>query len=132
MVGQASPLGTLAPSLPQVVAVGVKAQQTSENARPVKNADLQPSAAPGRSVVDAGAGPEEAVKQVNSHLEHAGSEVRMQVDKGSGRPLFQVISAGTGEVLLQVPSVEVLAMARKLKEITKQKGASGVLLDKEG
>ena len=37
-----------------------------------------------------------------------------------------------GRPFLQVPSEELLAMARKLREFAEEMGASGVLLDKEG
>ena len=73
-----------------------------------------------------------AVAQVNQHLQQAQTELRLQVDTGSGHTVFQVVQQGTGEVLLQVPSAEVLGMSRRMREIEGQTGASGGLMDKEG
>ncbi|MDP2876440.1 MAG: flagellar protein FlaG [Holophaga sp.] len=73
-----------------------------------------------------------AVAQVNQHLQQAQPELKMQMDSASGRPVFQVIQQGTGQVVLQVPSEEVLGMSRRLRELEGLPGASGALVDKEG
>jgi uncharacterized FlaG/YvyC family protein len=75
---------------------------------------------------------EVAVAQVNQHLQQVQPELKLQVDAGSGRTVFQLVQQGTGEVLLQVPSAEVLGMSRRLRESESQAGASGTLLDKQG
>ncbi len=71
-----------------------------------------------------------AVAQVNQHLQRVQTELKIQVDEGSGRTVFQVIQQGTGRVVLQVPSEEVLGMSRRVRELEGQ--ASGALVDKEG
>jgi uncharacterized FlaG/YvyC family protein len=68
---------------------------------------------------------------VGQHLE-AQTELRLQVDAGSGRTIFQVVQQGTGEVVLQVPSEEVIGMSRRVRELESQPGAPGTLLDREG
>ncbi len=73
-----------------------------------------------------------AVAQVNQHLQQAQPELKLQVDAGSGRTVFQVIQQGTGQVVMQVPSEEVLGMSRRLRELEGQAGASGALVDREG
>lgn len=73
-----------------------------------------------------------AVTQVNQHLQLAQTEMKLQVDAGSGRTVFQIIQQGTGAVVLQVPSAEVLGMSRRIRELEGQTGASGALVDKEG
>ena len=70
-----------------------------------------------------------AVAQVNQHLEQAQTELKLQVDSGSGRTVFQVVQQGTGEVVLQVPSEEVLGMSRRVREM---EGQTGALVDKNG
>ncbi len=75
---------------------------------------------------------EAAVAQVNQHLQQAQSELKLQVDSGSGRTVFQVIQQGTGQVLFQVPSAEVLGMSRRVREMQTQASGSGALVDKEG
>lgn len=73
-----------------------------------------------------------AVAKVNQHLQQTQTDLKLQVDDGSGRLVFQVVQQGTGEVILQVPSEEVLGMSRRVRELEGQAGASGALVDKEG
>jgi len=73
-----------------------------------------------------------AVEQVNQQLQQSGSNLQFHVDKDTGRTVYKVVDQHTGKVVLQVPSEEVLAVARNLQAIAKQHGASGVLVDKEG
>lgn len=72
--------------------------------------------------------------QLNSHLQQTNSELQFQVDKDTGHTIYKVVNPSSGQVLLQVPSEEVLAMARNLRAMAMEKetGASGVLMDKEG
>lgn len=74
----------------------------------------------------------EAAAQVGQHLQAARPELRLQVDAGSGRTVFRVIQQGTGQVVLQVPSEEILGMSRRLREAEGSPGPSGTLLDKKG
>ena len=71
-----------------------------------------------------------AVAQVNEHLQNTHTDLKLQVDAGSGRTVFQVVQQGTGQVLLQVPSAEVLGMSRRIRDMAGQ-DASGALVDKE-
>ena len=73
-----------------------------------------------------------AVAQVNQHLQQTDTQMKLQVDSGSGRTVFQIIQQGTGAVVLQVPSAEVLGMSRRIRELEGQSRASGALVDKEG
>jgi flagellar protein FlaG len=72
------------------------------------------------------------VAQVNQHLQQAQTDLKLQVDSASGRTVFQVIEQGTGEVVMQVPSEEVLGISRRVREMEGQAKASGALMDKEG
>lgn len=73
-----------------------------------------------------------AVAQINQHLQQAQTELKLQVDADSGRTVFQVVQQGTGELVLQVPSEEVLGMSRRIRDLEGQAGAAGGLVDKEG
>ena len=73
--------------------------------------------------------PEAAVAHVNQHLEQGQTDLKLQVDAGSGRTVFRVVQQGTGEVVLQVPSEEVLGMSRRVRET---EGQTGGLVDKKG
>jgi len=76
--------------------------------------------------------PEVAMAQVNQHLQQAEPSLKLQVDAGSGRTVYQVVQQGTGQVVLQVPSAEVLGMSRRVRELEGQARASGALVDQEG
>jgi len=96
-------------------------------------APVRSAPAPTQAVQVQGAGSQEvAVAQVNQHLQQSQTDLKLQVDAGSGRTVFQVVQQGTGQVVLQVPSAEVLGMSRRLREMEGQTGSSGALVDKEG
>lgn len=75
--------------------------------------------------------PTMAAATVNQHLASQ-TELKLQVDVGSGRTVFQVVQQSTGAVVLQVPSEEVLGMSRRVRELESQPGAPGALVDREG
>lgn len=75
---------------------------------------------------------EAAVAQVNQHLQQTQSELKIQVDQGSGRAIFQVVQEATGQVLFQVPSAEVLGMSRRVRELQARSLNAGVLVDQQG
>jgi uncharacterized FlaG/YvyC family protein len=131
MVDQVSPSGSLGPGLTQTLAVAVKAQSVPDGPKAAQSAASTPRGVESGAVAHSGVSPEDASKQVNQYLQKSNSDLTMKVDKATGRTVFTIVRP-SGEVLLQVPSAEVLAMARKLNELTKQKGASGVLVDQEG
>ena len=137
MADQVNPLGTLAPGLPPaspaatvtVARTTSAPDSTSRPATPAPGPDGQgaPAAPPSSP-----AALQAAAQDVQKYLAKAPSELQFDVDKSSGRFLFKVINPVTKEVIYQVPSEEVLAMARKLRELDQPKGAAGVLVDKEG
>ena len=73
-----------------------------------------------------------AVAQVNQHLEQAQTDLKLQFDPGSGRTVIQVVQQGTGELVMQIPSEEVLGMSRRLRQAEGQGSLSGALLDQQG
>ena len=72
-----------------------------------------------------------AVAQVNQHLQDGHTDLKLQVDASSGRTVFQIVQQGTGEVVLQVPSAEVLGMSRRIRALESQTSASGALVDQQ-
>lgn len=120
MANPISPLGSL-PALGSGVA--------TSNPVSVRSA---PAPAVSLEAKGSGGSPAAAVAQVNQHLQQAQPGLRLQVDAGSGRTIYQVVQKGTGEVVLQIPSEEVLGMSRRLRELEGQGQPSGALVDKEG
>lgn len=132
MADQVTPTGGLAPGLPLPLLVASAPRPVSESTRQAKPADSRPAGSVGGDVAAAQKSPAAAMEQLNGHLEDTGSELRFQVDKSTGHTVFKLIEPNSGKVLLQVPSEEVLAMARNLRAIERQEGTAGVLVNKEG
>ena len=109
MVDQVNPTGSFAPGLP----LAQPAPAVSRRAPP----------SPGSA---------ESARSSDAAREPAGSELRFQVDPGSGRSVIQIVSQTDGEVLLQTPSPEMLATARRFRASAKSPDTSGTLMDKEG
>lgn len=73
-----------------------------------------------------------AVAQVNQHLQQSQTDLKLQVDPASGRTVFQIVQKGTGALVLQIPSAEVLGMSRRVREMEAQIRDSGTLVDQQG
>jgi len=72
------------------------------------------------------------VAQVNQHLAQTQTDLKLSLDTGSGRTVYQLIQQGTGQVLLQVPSAEVLGMSQRVRDLQDKAMASGGLVDRQG
>jgi flagellar protein FlaG len=68
---------------------------------------------------------EQAVTALTSHIQTLQRDLQFSIDDGSGETIVKVIDSSTEEVIRQIPSEEVLALAEHLDE------ASGVLLKRE-
>jgi len=83
-------------------------------------------------IPDVAGSPDQAVEQINSHLRQSSTQLQVQVDSDTGKTIYKVVDPSTGQVVLQVPSEGVLAMAHALQSMDSKKGASGVLVDQKG
>jgi flagellar protein FlaG len=54
----------------------------------------------------------QAVQQIQSYLSDTQRALQIQVDSGSGRTIVRVVNPTTHELIRQIPSEEVLALAR--------------------
>ena len=59
---------------------------------------------------------ERAVERLEEMARDSQRGLRFAVDEGSGRTVITVINAATNEIVRQIPSKEVLAIARALRE----------------
>ena len=134
MADQVNPLGGLVPGVPQTPA------PVSAPPRPIptKTASKGPSA-PGEKVSARAEGQDgshegldAAVKSVADFIQQAPSDLKFMVDQETGQYFFKILDPVTHETIRQVPSEEVLAMARRLHQLGDSKGATGVLVDAEG
>ena len=142
MADQVNPLGNLAAGLSPSSPVSI-APVGANRPSPLPDSSSQPiqaqapdSKGPGAPGASAGKpsvqGLGTAAQDVKDYLQQLPAELQFRVDQGSGEFYFKVVDPTTRKVIRQVPSEELLAMARKLREFVDPKSASGVLMDKEG
>lgn len=63
---------------------------------------------------------EQAVKQMKDFAQVMSRQLQFDVDDGSGRTVIRVLDKDSGNVIRQIPSEEVLALARHMKELMEQ------------
>jgi flagellar protein FlaG len=133
MADQVNPTGSLAAGFSFQVTAPPVPRSAPEVPVPASTTTA-PSPGPGdRSAPVSNQGVEAAVAHLSSHLQQVSSELTVSVDKSTGRTVYKVVDASTGSVVMQMPSEEILAMARHLQASAKSNtSAPGVLVDKEG
>ncbi len=57
----------------------------------------------------------EAVNQINDYVQSVQRDLSFSMDGDSGRTVIKVIDSGSGELIRQIPSEEVLALATYLQ-----------------
>jgi flagellar protein FlaG len=132
MADQVNPLGSLTAGALQTLQVAAKPPSSKSPKSSEKAAESQakePASRPlGVSEQQLG----EAAEEIQEFLKTTQSDLHFSVDKDTGGVVFKIINASTREVIRQVPSEEVLAMARKLRQLSHASEASGVLMDEKG
>lgn len=115
---QTGPLAKLNPSL--------SAPASPSSGPTVRGRSGAPAKEPTPAEVDS------AAQAFSDFLQQTQPDLVFQVDRATKEPYFEVVDAKTRKVIRQVPSEEVLAMARKLRELAHALDASGVLVDQQG
>jgi len=74
-----------------------------------------------------------AVEQLNSHVQTLNRDLQFSVEEelGLGRTIVKVLDSETKEVIRQIPSEEVIKIAKQLKEIIDTNSSSGGLFLEE-
>ena len=77
---------------------------------------------------------DEAARSVEEYLQQQSPDIAYKVDRDSGRYYFNVIDPKTKETIRQVPAEEILAMARRVREMNDlhNQEAMGILVDQQG
>ena len=104
--------GTAVPLAPQESAptpqsAAVSSLQT-QSAEPTV---AMPVAAPAQAVV------EQAVEKVKQHIEMTNSTLDFSIDEDSGKTIVRITDRATGDLIRQVPSEEMLQIARSLDQM---------------
>lgn len=75
----------------------------------------------------------ESVKKINDYVQSMRRELQFSVDKDTELTVVKVVNPTNSEIIRQIPSVEVLDLAKRLTELTnegeKAKAVSGLLLE---
>ena len=130
MAAQVDPLGSLASGMVQAQQIST----VSSSSKPLKtrSAESRPKAEDQQDAGVSGEGLEAAAKRVADYLQKSSSDLEFGVDRDTGQYYFKVINPETHETIRQVPTEEMLAMAKRLRELGDAKNASGVLMDEQG
>lgn len=70
---------------------------------------------------------QEAVVQLNQHVQQIQRDLLFSVDDSSGRTVVQVVNSETDEIVRQIPSEEVLRILRHLQE--QMDNSSGLIFE---
>ncbi|MEH6616214.1 MAG: flagellar protein FlaG [Porticoccus sp.] len=73
----------------------------------------------------------EAVSDISNYIQNVSRELQFQVDDQAGSTIITVTDSGTDEVIRQIPSEEIVAMARYIAENTPDP-VKGLLMNSEG
>lgn len=74
------------------------------------------SAAQQQDAVPSQAELDNAVSSLNEHMQSIRRDLNFSVDEDSGRVVVKVVDTETNEVIRQIPSEEVMALARGIKD----------------
>lgn len=74
-----------------------------------------------------------AVEKLNTQIQSLQRELSFSVDEDSGRTVVKVIDSKTGDIVRQIPSDQVLRLARQLEAILAEVGeqVSGLLVEEQ-
>jgi flagellar protein FlaG len=90
-------------------AVIAKAAETGADGMREAEAAREKSRAPPATTLD------KALGDLSTHVQNLHRSLQFSVDKGSGETVVRVVDSETKEVIRQIPSEEVLAMAARLR-----------------
>lgn len=73
---------------------------------------------------------EVAVTQIADYVQNINRELEFSLDDDSGRTVLKVLDSESQELVRQIPSDEMLVLARKIRQLTPE-AAKGLLLQGE-
>lgn len=114
-------IGPAQKSGPAVSQTTSSTQQTA----PVDAAQKSTGTVPGTQPQDT-ASLDQAVRDLNGYVQNVQRNLQFDVDDQSGHTVIRVVDSETEEVIRQMPSEEVLTLARHLKELND--GGQGLFL----
>ncbi|KFI21967.1 flagellar protein FlaG [Nitrosococcus oceani] len=71
---------------------------------------------------------EEAVRNINELMADVRRELQFSIDEATGRTVIKVVDRENGEMIRQIPSEEIMALARRIAEEGKEGITDGTLI----
>lgn len=71
-----------------------------------------------------------ALEDINKKMKDSDASVEFTLDKSTGLSCIKLVNTQTGEVIRQIPSEEVLAMSRRLRQLS-NRDISGIMIDRD-
>lgn len=75
---------------------------------------------------------QQAAEEVKAYLAAQPSQVQYEKDEDLDQIVIKLLNPATKEVIRQIPSEEIVALAKKLRQLSQAQDAKGVLLDEQG
>jgi len=66
----------------------------------------------------------EAVSQINDFVQNVQRDLSFSLDESSGRTVIKVVDSGSGELVRQIPSEEVIALATVLQDVNTESSSA--------
>lgn len=104
-------------------ATALQKPQDATNTRPVQVAEIKPPMGENAELTVGEV--LEVVQKANAALTSNQSNLKFLVDSDNGKPIVQIVDRETQEVLKQIPSVEMLKIAKAIEKM------QGVLMSRE-
>ncbi|WP_394672676.1 flagellar protein FlaG [Limnobacter sp.] len=104
-------------------ATALQKPQDAMNTKPVQNTEVKPPMG-GQAELSVGE-LIEVVQKANAALASNQSNLKFLVDSDNGKPIVQIVDRETQEILKQIPSVEMLKIAKAIEKM------HGVLMSRE-
>ncbi|VWX35522.1 conserved hypothetical protein [Limnobacter sp. 130] len=104
-------------------ATALQKPQDAMNTKPVQNTEVKPPMG-GQAELSVGE-LIEVVQKANAALTSNQSNLKFLVDSDNGKPIVQIVDRETQEILKQIPSVEMLKIAKAIEKM------QGVLMSRE-
>lgn len=72
-----------------------------------------------------------AVDTINAHVQNLQRSLQFSVDEELGRTIVKVLDSETDEMIRQIPTEEVLAIARTIQDMTAENRADGLFFEEQ-
>lgn len=102
------------PPIPTSATISAPGVQATTGAKPVSQDEKRGDSPPNASAALSNEQIEQAVDEIRRKIEPVAQNLLFTIDKDTGKTIVRLIDSSTKEVLRQIPSEELIAIARSL------------------